>query len=197
MANSWLCDRAAGVGIAAFAYGMGVASTALVEFALLSLIFALCAVGWLIRFAVESRGLLADYRFFDAVGARLSVAGYGLVGLYAIVNAALDVGLGRYEPDWICYPATVVTAAAALIVTAAAPLRRRLVQRASGAPVWAGMRDDRLFLACCYVALCVQVTHAVIPAWWMDTGVDVVVFVFVAAEIVKIRRGPAALALHS
>jgi hypothetical protein len=126
---------------------------------MLSIIVAVSAVALLVQHAVESRGILAAYQFIGEWRARLSVTGYALVGLYALDNAWLDVGLARYEPDSISYPGTVA-AAAALIITAAQPLRERLLGEMSGSPILATMRDDRVYLACCYVAQFGQVVHA-------------------------------------
>jgi hypothetical protein len=168
-------------------YGTRIASTALVEFGMLSIIVAVSAVALLVRYAVESRSTIADYQFIDDWRARLSVAGYALVGLYALVNAMLDAGLGRYESDSISYPGTVATAAAALIITAVQPLRKRLLGETSGS-LLATMRDDRVYLACCYVALFGQVAHAARTDWWLDTVIDVLVVVLVVLRVSQTWR---------
>jgi hypothetical protein len=152
---------AALVALASFLFGWRTASTALVEFAMLSTIVAASAVAVLGRYAVESRGIVADDRYFDEVGVRLSLLGYSAVGAYALINAVLDVGLPRHAPDWISYPGTVATAAAILILTLILPARRRL--------------HDRLYLAGSYVILLFELAHAVSPVWWLDTTVDVFV----------------------
>jgi hypothetical protein len=182
---------AAVVAAASLASGVRTASTALVEFGMLSIIVAAVALALLVRCAVESRGVIADYPFFDRWGARLSVAGYGVIGLYAIVNALLDIGLGRYEPDWISYPGTITLAAAALILTAVQPLRRRILGEIGTSPMLAGVRDARFYLGCCYVALAAQVVHAVVTDWWLDTAIDVLVALFVGMKMYQIRRAVA------
>jgi hypothetical protein len=179
---------AAVVAWASLVYGTRIASTALVEFGMLSIIVAVSAVALLVRYAVESRGIIAAPQFIDDWRARLSVAGYALVGLYALVNAWLDVGLARYEPDSISYPGTVAAAAAALIITAVQPLRERLLGEMSGSPILATLRDDRVYLACCYVALFGQVVHAALSDWWLDTAIDVLVVVLVVSRLSQMWR---------
>ena len=118
----------------------------------------------------------------------MGVVGYALVGLYALVNAWLDVGFARYEPDLISYPGTVAVAAAALIITAVQPLRERLLGEVSGSSILATMRDDRVYLACCYVALFGQVVHAATTDWWLDTAIDVLVVVLVVSRLSQMWR---------
>jgi hypothetical protein len=155
---------------------------------MLSIVVAVSAVALLVQHAVESRGQLAAHHFIDEWRARLSVAGYALVGLYALVNAGLDVGLARYEPDPISYPGTVAAAAAALILTAAQLLRARLLGEMSASPVLATMRDDRVYLACCYVALLGQVIHAAVTDWWLDTAIDALVVALVVSRLSQMWR---------
>jgi hypothetical protein len=179
---------AAVAGWASLVYGTRIASTALVEFGMLSIIVSGSAVALLAQHAVESRGIPAAYQFIHEWRARLSVAGYALVGLYALVNAWLDVGLARYETDSISYPGTVAAAAAALAITAAQPLRERLLGEISGSQILAKMRDDRVYLACCYVALFGQVAHAALTDWWLDTAIDVLVVVLVVSRLSQMWR---------
>jgi hypothetical protein len=179
---------AAVVACAALVYGTRIASTALVEFGMLSIIVSLSAAAPLVRHAVESRSIHAAHRFIDQWGVRLAVTGYGLVGLYALVNAWLDVGFARYEPDVISYPGTVAVAAAALVTTAVQPLRERLLGKISGSSILATMHDDRVYLAYCYVALFGQVVHAAITDWWLDTAIDVLVVVLVIARLSQMWR---------
>jgi hypothetical protein len=93
---------------------------------------------------------------------------------------ALGTASKTYE-----FPANgTVAVAAALIFTAARPLRERLLGELSGSPILATMRDDRVYLACCYVALFGQVVHAALTDWWQDTAIDVlVVVVFVVSRL--------------
>jgi len=183
-----IVGTAALVAVAAITYGQPTGSTALVEYGMLSAIVALSAAALLTRYAIESHGLIADYRFFDGWGARLSALGYALVGLYALVNALLDVGVPRYEPDWFCYPGAIATAAATLILTIVGPLRRRFLGRLPRLATFEEVRDDRFYLTCSYVILVGQFAHVVDPAWWLDTGVDVLVVALAGTKVWRIQR---------
>jgi len=183
-----IVGTAAVVAIASLSYGERNGSTALVEFGMLSTIVAGLATALVARYAVESRDLIADYPFFNDWGARLSVAGYGIVGLYALVNAMLDVGVPRYEPDQISYPGTIVTAVAALILSIVLPARRRLLAEISHVPTFEHLRHDGLYLACSYITVLGQIAHAVDSAWWLDTSIDVLFVAFVGLKVQQIRR---------
>jgi len=182
-----IASTAGAVGWVSFVYGTRIASTALVEFGMISIIAAASAAAFVVWYAVKSRDTTADYRFFNDWSARLTAAGYALVGMYAVVNALLDIGGARYEPDPTSYPGTVATASATFVLTVLRPLRKRLGE-VSGSPSVACTRDDRVYLACCYVALFGQLAHAVITDWWLDTLIDAVVVVLVVMKVYQIRR---------
>jgi hypothetical protein len=177
---------AAAVGWASFVSGTRIASTALVEFGMMSIIVASSAAALVVWYAVKSFGTISDCRVFNDWSARLTAAGYSLVGMYAVVNALLDVGSERYEPDPSSYPGTVATASAALILTVLQPLRGQRGE-GSGSSRVAWTRDDRVYLACCYVALFGQIAHAVSTDWWLDTLVDVVIVVLAVMKVYQIR----------
>jgi hypothetical protein len=91
--------------------------------------------------------------------------------------------LGTASKTYV-FPANgTVAVAAALIFTAAQPLRERLLGEMSGSPILATMRDDRVYLACCYVALFGQAVHAALTDWWLDTAIDVLVVVLVVSRL--------------
>lgn len=185
-----IAATAATVATAALTYGQSIGCTSLVEFGLLSCIVAASAAALLVLYALESRDVLIDNRFFSEWGARLSIVGYAGVGVYALVNGLLDVLLGRYAPDWISYPGAIDTVAAALILTALPPLRRRYLSRISMRPMIIGLRADRVYVAASYAALAAQVVHAVLAAWWLDTLIDVLVVVLACAKVRQIRNLP-------
>jgi hypothetical protein len=174
-------------------FGGRIASTALVEFGMLSLVVALSAAVSLVRYGVESVGVVADRSAIDDWGVRATVLGYTLVGAYAIVNALLDVLLARYAPDGVSYPALVAIGTAALVVTAVQPLRQRLM-RGNRRALVAGVSDARMYAGCCYVALVLQAAHALLSAWWLDTTIDLLVVAFVAFVASRVVRRSTATA---
>ncbi len=174
---------AAFAAITAFSFGWQTASTTLVEFGLLSVRFAASSAGRCARYTADAHGVIADDSFFDRWGARLRTIGYGIVGLYAFVNALLDVGVPRYEPDWISYPGTLATGCAMLVLIAVLFARQRLAVEISGASHSASAIDHRFFIVCGSIAILVELAHAVAPQWWLDTLIDLVVVTLAGLKI--------------
>jgi hypothetical protein len=161
------------------AFGLQSARTAYVEFGLLSLLFAATVTGRVGRSAAEANGIILDVRFFNRSGARLRAAGYALLGLYAVVNAALDVGLPRYAPDPVSLPGLIATAAAALIISIVLVRQR---------PARAGVSDERSYLAFGAVVVVLEAVHAAAPQWWLDTTLDMIVTALACAKILQLVR---------
>jgi hypothetical protein len=176
--------------LAAFSFGRQSASTTLVEFGLLCTIFAGSSAGQCARYIAKAHGVIADDRFFEIWGVRLRTFAYAVVGLYALVNALLDVGLPRYSPDWISYPGTIATGAATLVVALVVWAKRRLPSdggRADGP----SLSDHQFFIACGCVALLVEMAHAVAPDWWLDTCIDLAVVGLAGIKMRAVLRSAA------
>jgi hypothetical protein len=166
--------------------GLQSARTAFVEFGLLSCIFAATAAGRIFRATAEANGVLLDYRFFDEWGRRLRAAGFIIVGLYAVINAVLDIGVPRFGPDNVSFPGTLATAAAALVVSVVAIAEQRPLRDHAGVSARAGRREDRSYIAFGAVVLLLEAAHAVAPAWWLDTALDLFVVVFAVTKLQRL-----------
>lgn len=164
---------AALMGCLALVLGLLTARTALTEFGMFSLLAAVTAAARLVRCALAAYGTLIDEAFFTEWALRLTMTGYGVVALYAAVNALLDVGVPRYAPDWICVrgAAAIALAIAGLCI---------FVRARVGAPREDALREalarpagEGALIAFGSIALGLELLHAASPVWWLDTLVDV------------------------
>ncbi len=179
-----LCLAVAAVSIA---YGTRIASTALIEFGMLTIVVAVYALVTFVLYAFWSPSDAARRHFFDW-STRFIALGYIVIGCYALGNAVLDVMLARYAPDFICYPAALAAVAAALTIAAVRPVRaRRLNDRRAGNATVSPV-DDGMYLACCGVVLCAQLIHSIYSGWWLDTIFDIVVGAVAGNQLYRMRR---------
>jgi hypothetical protein len=176
------------VALASFVFGQQIASTTLVEFAMLSVVRAVAAATTAVRSTVEAIGIIADDRYLNAVGNRMRSLAYAAIGCYALANAVLDIGWARHDPDWISFPGEIAVALAALILTGVGNAKRRLSAGWSRRLTDAAFGSERGYAACTYAAALVEGVHAVQPVWWLDTIVDVVVALFALVAVARSVR---------
>jgi hypothetical protein len=179
---------AALVAVVSLAFGQQTLRTSLVEFGMLSVVAAASAGITTVRYIVEAQGLVADEPFLKRCGTLLRTAAFSAIGLYAAVNATLDVTLARHQPDWISYPGAFACVLAAIVFTLLLPAKQRLMQYVTGAFVARSLREESRYLRCIYVAAACEALHAFEPAWWVDTSIDVLVALLAIRTIAELAR---------
>lgn len=150
--------------------------TALVVFGLVSVVLAASAAGRFARHAFDFAGVILDRRFFDEWAARLRIVAYAIVVLYASVNAALDLDARRFTPDALSVPGLLAAAAGVIVPSLAIRERAR-----SG--------DDELYVVCGAITLLLEMAHAAMPAWWLDTTIGLVVAAIAMRRMFRLWTG--------
>jgi hypothetical protein len=163
-----------GVAILEVLTGMQLQCTALVEFGMLSAVAAGSAALLFVRYAVDICGFFADYAFSELWGARLSTAGYALLGLYALVNDVRDLTLPRHQADGVSYPGLILTFAAVLVLALVVQAKFRAIRELPSRSLRDSSLGDTFCVAAGALTLPVLAAHTVAPAWRRDTAADAV-----------------------
>ena len=178
----------ASVAIVAILAGDRIKCTALVEFGMLSAIAAASAGALFARYAVEVCGIVADYRWFEYWGTRLNAAGYIVLGLYAAINALLDLTVPRRDADWISYPGLATATVATLVSLVVLQSKFRILERLPSRSLVESLSEDGVYLSLGVITLLTLVAHIFAPAWWLDTALDGVFVVLVTVQMQTIRQ---------
>jgi len=168
--------------------GDRISCTALVEFGLLSAIAAASAGALFARYAVEVCGIVAGYRTFERWSNRLNAAGCAMLGLYAAANAILDLTVPRRDVDQCSFSGLATATAATLVTLVVLQSKLRVLEYLPSRSLFESLSEDGVYVGLGVATLTALVAHIFAPAWWLDTALDGVFVVLIAAKMQTIRH---------